>query len=371
MQTGRPQSNAVTHPLLLYTAITVTGAVLAFVSLRLMWRAIGHYKVRRAGPRPLVGVNHRLWRDPGDVERLDLSAGPGGRDGTPQPPFHFIEEHLNGSQPCMSVRDGRGRRWRVKWGHEVQPETFGVRLAWACGYFAEVTYYVARGAGRPHRWANPHGAVHRPSRPLQRREIRARRSRRLEAVRGAQLVVDRQPVRGHTRACRARVLMMLMSNWDNKDQRDVARGSNTAIYVHAPVALEARGAVPDHRLGRLDGPVGGDVGHARAVGSERLRGADAAVRHRRHRGVRAVRLYAASGPPTRREHSRGERRVAVPLSGPDHRRAIARGAAGQRRHARGPESFTTSLRVRIAQLQEVSAAAGQRSGLGSDPGTGF
>src|SRR5205823_3494758 len=28
-----------------------------------------------------------------------------------------------------------------------------------------------------------------------------------------------------------RVIMMLISNWDNKDQRDVARGSNTAIYV--------------------------------------------------------------------------------------------------------------------------------------------
>ena len=28
-----------------------------------------------------------------------------------------------------------------------------------------------------------------------------------------------------------RIITMLISNWDNKDQRDVARGSNTAIYV--------------------------------------------------------------------------------------------------------------------------------------------
>jgi len=28
-----------------------------------------------------------------------------------------------------------------------------------------------------------------------------------------------------------KVILMLISNWDNKDQRDVARGSNTAIYV--------------------------------------------------------------------------------------------------------------------------------------------
>ena len=26
--------------------------------------------------------------------------------------------------------------------------------------------------------------------------------------------------------------MMLLSNWDNKDVRDVARGSNTAIFEH-------------------------------------------------------------------------------------------------------------------------------------------
>src|SRR5215831_10267221 len=30
-----------------------------------------------------------IWRNPGDVRKLDLAAGPGGPDGAPAPPFHF------------------------------------------------------------------------------------------------------------------------------------------------------------------------------------------------------------------------------------------------------------------------------------------
>jgi len=221
----------VAHTFFFYAVIGVAGAALAYLGLRLVWRVIGYYKVRRAGPRPLTGVRHRLWRDPGDVERLDLAAGPGGRDGVPHPPFHFIEEHQSGSQPCMSVRDGRGRRWRVKWGHEAQPETFAVRLAWACGYFAEVTYYV------------PDGQVERTSDLKRTRSCIAENGR----FRDARFELDDpdvlklfeehswswadNPFVGTRELAGLRVIMMLISNWDNKDQRDVARGSNTAIYV--------------------------------------------------------------------------------------------------------------------------------------------
>ncbi len=45
----------------------------------------------------------------------------------------------------MSVRDAAGHDWRVKWGQEVHTETFGTRLAWALGYFAEPTYFLASG----------------------------------------------------------------------------------------------------------------------------------------------------------------------------------------------------------------------------------
>jgi len=39
------------------------------------------------------------------------------------------------------------------------------------------------------------------------------------------------PFVGTVQLAGLKVLLMLISNWDNKDQRDVARGSNTAIYV--------------------------------------------------------------------------------------------------------------------------------------------
>src|SRR5687767_4849678 len=128
-----------------YIALAALAVAAVLLGQRLFWRTLGYYKVRKAGPRPLFGVRHRLWRDPGEVEALDMTAGPGGPEYIPRPPFRFIEEHVTGTQPCMSVHDAGGRRWRVKWGPEVPCETFAVRLAWACGYFAEVTHRVASG----------------------------------------------------------------------------------------------------------------------------------------------------------------------------------------------------------------------------------
>ncbi len=69
-------------------------------------------------------ARHRIWADPSPVAQRDLRRGPGGPDGAPAPPFTFLEEHTSGSQPRVSVRDARGRRWRVKWGKEVRSETF-------------------------------------------------------------------------------------------------------------------------------------------------------------------------------------------------------------------------------------------------------
>jgi hypothetical protein len=43
-----------------------------------------------------------------------------------------------------------------------------------------------------------------------------------------------------------KILTMLLSNWDTKDRRDVARGSNTAIYEHdGPGGREARYLISD------------------------------------------------------------------------------------------------------------------------------
>lgn len=114
---------------LLYALIAIAGTLVTAACVRLIWLAIGAYRINRAGPRRLLASRHVLWRDPGDLSRLDVVNGPGGPDGAPAAPFHFIQEHASGSQPCLSVHDARSRRSRVKWGDEVRAENFAGRLA--------------------------------------------------------------------------------------------------------------------------------------------------------------------------------------------------------------------------------------------------
>ena len=215
-----------------YALAAIAGTVITAAGVHLVWRAIGVYRIYRAGPRPLRTSHHVLWHDPGDVARLDLADGPGGPAGAPTPPFHFLEEHLTGSQPCVSVRDARGRRWRVKWGEEVRSENFAVRLAWACGYFAETTYFL------------PAGEITGAS-ELQRAKgcigadchfAEARFELDDPAVRKLfeehSWAWNDNPFVGTPQLQGLKVIVMLLSDWDTKDRRDVARGSNTAIFEH-------------------------------------------------------------------------------------------------------------------------------------------
>jgi hypothetical protein len=216
----------------LYTLVTIAGTIAVAACVRLIWRGLGAYRIRRAGPRPLSATEHTLWRDPGRVEDLNVTDGPGGSSGAPLPPFTFVEEHLTGSQPCVSVRDAGQRIWRVKWGDEVRSENFAVRFAWACGYFAETTYFV------------PAGTIEGAT------SLARARSRIADdcTFRDARFELDDPDVRKlfeehswawndnpfvNTRQLNGlKVLVMLLADWDTKDRRDVARGSNTAIFEH-------------------------------------------------------------------------------------------------------------------------------------------
>jgi hypothetical protein len=216
----------------LYTLVTIAGTIAVTACVRLIWLGLGAYRIRRAGPRPLSATLHTLWRHPGRVEDLNLTDGPGGSSGAPLPPFTFVEEHQTGSQPCVSVRDGRQRIWRVKWGDEVRSENFAVRFAWACGYFAETTYFV------------PAGTIEGAT------SLARARSRIADdcTFRDARFELDDPDVRKlfeeHSWAWNdnpfvntpqlngLKVLVMLLADWDTKDRRDVARGSNTAIFEH-------------------------------------------------------------------------------------------------------------------------------------------
>ncbi len=235
------------NKLLWVLVIGVVGTAAVVACVYFTWWVISLYKIKRAGPRPLRAHRETIWRDPGAVERLDFRAGPGGRDKTPAPPFHFVEEHATGSNPCLSVKDARGRTWRVKWGDEVRSESFAVRLVWAAGYHAEITHFIAEGRiegvkelGRAKSCVGDDCTF---------------KDARFELdEKGVHKMFDEHgwawndnPFVGTRELNGLKIMLMLLSNWDNKDVRDVARGSNTAIFQYylPDGSIEARYLIID------------------------------------------------------------------------------------------------------------------------------
>jgi len=149
----------------------------------------------------------------------------------PKPPFRFIEEDSQGSSPKLKVRDARGSIWSVKWGPEVNSDVFASRLAWASGYVVQPMHFVARGKilgakglKRADKHVAPDGTF-----------VNARFQLRDPSMK----FLDRDwswndnPFEGTREWNGLRIVMMLTSNWDNKDARDASRGSNTGILQYA------------------------------------------------------------------------------------------------------------------------------------------
>jgi hypothetical protein len=120
----------------------------------------------------------------------------------------------------------------VKWGPEVRSENVAVRIAWACGYFSEVTYFV------------PSGTVESASDLRRARACLDERGAFVDARfelddPGVHKMFEEHswawndnPFVGSAALNGLKVVVMLLSNWDTKDRRDVARGSNTAIFEY-------------------------------------------------------------------------------------------------------------------------------------------
>lgn len=218
--------------LLKIISIAIIGTAAIISCIYTVWWAISLYKIKQAGRAPLLTRRKTIWRDPGAVERLDFRDGPGARGGAPTPPFQFVEEHSTGSNPCLSVTDAKGRRWRVKWGDEVQSETFAIRLAWAAGYYVESAYFISQGH------IEGVGALDR-ARDCVREDCTFKDARFELDEDDVEKLFDEHgwawndnPFVGTKELNGLKIMLMLTSNWDNKDVRDVARGSNTAIFQH-------------------------------------------------------------------------------------------------------------------------------------------
>lgn len=192
-----------------------------------------------AAPKPKrkPALQAVLWRDPGDVTLRDLSAGPGGRNGVPKPPFRFVEEDLAGTNPKLKVKDVRGAAWIVKWGPEAYASAFSSHLVWACGYSVETEYFVPSGriAGaqnlkRAAAFVKPDGSF---------RDARFQlRTKSPAFLKHNNWAWTNNPFLGKPEYNGLRILMMLVSNWDAKDARDLAddgtghgrADSNLAIF---------------------------------------------------------------------------------------------------------------------------------------------
>jgi hypothetical protein len=203
-----------------------------FVLLSLLFLALAALPASaQKKEKPVVPGKPVIWADPGAVEKLDFTGGPGGRNRAPKPPFTFVEENLAGTNPKVKVTDANGVKWNVKFGSEVNAETFATRIVWACGYFVDPAYFVpsgkiqgVTGLGRAKKAISSDGSFSDARFELPREKG----IRKLDEDQSwgweTNSFVGGKEING------LKVLMMLTSNWDNKDVRDVKRGSNTAIY---------------------------------------------------------------------------------------------------------------------------------------------
>lgn len=184
---------------------------------------------RPASPQ-IVSV---VWRDPGNVERLDFAGGPGGRKKAPVPPFTFLEESHSGTNPKVKVKDTNDTTWHVKWGEEVNAEVFATRLAWAAGYFVDPNYFVpsgriegVSGLTRARKYLKADGSFS----DARFEHHKNKGATVLDDQEGWRW--DQNPLVGTREFNGLKIVMMLTSNWDNKDVRDANRGSNTAILEY-------------------------------------------------------------------------------------------------------------------------------------------
>jgi hypothetical protein len=147
----------------------------------------------------------------------------------------------------------------VKWGGEVRAENFAVRLVWACGYFAETTYFFASGT------IDGASGLQRASSCIAadctfhdaRFELEEPHARTFFEEHS--WAWNDNPFVGSRQLHGLKILAMLLSDWDTKDRRDVARGSNTAIFEHrlSRFRREARYLITDWggSMGRWGGNI--------------------------------------------------------------------------------------------------------------------
>lgn len=215
-----------------FVQVTGLAAIACLLTFNSQALSQGKKKKKDREPGPSVALKAPvIWRDPGRVETLDFFNGPGGAKNQPTGPFTFVEEDKGGTNPKIKIRDGSGRHWGVKWGSEVRSETFASRLAWAVGYGSEPNYFVSsgkingvKGLSRAKKYVSSDGSFTDARFELKEEGILKQTDKESWRWSG-------NPFAGTRELNGLKIMVMLTSNWDPKDQSDSQ--SNTAIYTYS------------------------------------------------------------------------------------------------------------------------------------------
>ena len=157
-----------------------------------------------------------IWRDPGNISRLSLVYGAGGREHAPDPNgrYTFENEDMNGTSPKFYVKDSNGVRWQIKLGAEPQSETAATRLVWAAGYFVDEDYYLAevKVEGLPELSRGRHFVVNGD---LVRGARLKRKDKKIRKIGNWDWFSN--PFNGTRELNGLRIMMALINNWDLKE----------------------------------------------------------------------------------------------------------------------------------------------------------
>jgi len=224
-----------------YFAILIIAATLVFVSLP---AALSQDKKKEKQPTAIdPAAKTVLWREPTDIASRDLFLGEGGEATKPDlSKVTFVADETRSYSKKYRVRDGSGNTWVVKIGPEAQSETAAVRLVWAAGYFADVTYLV------PHVEIEGKGSFDNV-----RFEARIKGEKRT----AQRWDWEHNPFVGTKELQGLKVLMALINNWD------IQNHNNNILLVTDEATGEKEARYFDTDLGASFGKEGKFLGHTR------------------------------------------------------------------------------------------------------------
>ena len=191
--------------------------MLAFIiiALGLSTTAYAVQKKGKKAKKPMPAGTPVMWREPADIATRDLLNGSGGEAGKPDwSNLTLVEKVQGGFSEKYRVRDAAGREWVAKVSREAQSETAAVRLLWAVGYVTELVYLAPSVtiAG------TPKGTYQNV-----RFEGRPKEVKRLDPW-----LWDKNPFSGKRELQGLKVMMLLLNNWDIKDD------NNGILHVVTP-----------------------------------------------------------------------------------------------------------------------------------------